>query len=60
MKNLFKNLWEAPSSTLAAGIIAALGIITTQTEMDLPGWAILTASALAAFLAAFDGPNKVE
>jgi len=60
MKNLLKNLWEAPASTLAAGIIASLGIVTTQTELDLPGWVILAASALAAFLAAFDGPNGTK
>ena len=57
MKNLLKNIWEAPASTLAGGIIGALGVVTVA-DVEMPAWAKVGLMALAAFLAVFDGPNK--
>jgi hypothetical protein len=59
MKNLFKNIWDAPASTIAGGVVAGIGIVTVS-DIELNPYFILCLSAVAAFLAVFDGPNKTE
>lgn len=57
MKNLFKNIWQAPASTIAGGMVAAIAVITA-TDIEVPKYVILALSSVSAFLAVFDGPNK--
>lgn len=59
MKKLVRNIWEGKPSTLAAALIAGIGGLLCN-DVDLPKSAIAALSALAAFLAAFDGPNKTK
>lgn len=59
MKNLLRNIWDAPGATIAGGIIAALGVLTV-TDVELPEGVTLSLMALAAFLGVFSGPNKPE
>lgn len=56
MKNLFRNIWEAPASTIAGGLVAAIGV-SVASDIELPKMVILALSATSAFLAVFDGPN---
>lgn len=57
MKNLFKNIWQAPASTVAAALVAAIGV-ATAADIELSKELIVGLSALSAFLAVFSGPNK--
>lgn len=57
MKNLIKNIWQAPSSTIAGGLVAAIGI-AIASDIEMPKSLIVALSAVSAFLAVFDGPNK--
>lgn len=57
MKNLLKNIWDAPSSTIAGGLVAFIGVITA-TDIEVSKGLIVTLSAVSAFLAVFGGPNK--
>lgn len=59
MKNLLKSIWEAPASTCAGAIIAALTSITAA-DIELPkGW-FVGLGATAAALAVFSGSKKQE
>jgi hypothetical protein len=56
MKNLFKNIWQAPASTIAGGLVAAIGVAAASDA----GWSketIVTLSTISAFLAVFAGPK---
>lgn len=57
MKNLFTNIWKAPASTIAAGLVAAIGVIIAA-DLDVDNTVIIGLSALGAFLGLFSGPNK--
>lgn len=59
MKNLFKNIWDAPASTIAGGLVAAIGV-AVAADVELPKVAVVSLSAVSAFLAVFDGPNKTK
>ena len=58
MKNLFKNIWNAPASTIAAGICASIAVITANGK-SLPEWGMITLLAVAAFLSLFSGKNTL-
>lgn len=57
MKNLFRNIWEAPGSTISGGIIAAIGALLA-TDADVPKNLMITLICISAFLSIFSGPNK--
>ena len=57
MKNLFKNLWQAPAATAASALVSGLGVVIA-TDTVLPKWALLSAAVAAAILSAFSGPSK--
>ena len=59
MKNLLKSIWEAPASTCAGAIIAALTYITAA-DVDMPKWAFVSLGASAAALAVFSGAKKED
>lgn len=59
MKNLLRNVWDAPASTLASAIIGGLGAIIAS-DFEMPKWILLSMVAISAFLAAFDGPNSTK
>lgn len=54
MRNLFRNIWEAPGSTIAGAIAASIGVITASGA-EVPGWVVIGLSAVSAFLAVFSG-----
>jgi phosphate/sulfate permease len=56
MKNLFKNIWEAPASTAAAAITAALGVFIFA-DIGMPKESLTVLAALSAGLSLFAGPN---
>jgi hypothetical protein len=56
MKNLIKNIWEAPSSTISVALTAAIGVIIAG-DIDAPPWVFVALAASAAFLGIFGGPN---
>ena len=56
MKNLIKNIWDAPAATAASAIVSALGVIIV-TDVTMPKWLLLALAAASALLAAFSGPN---
>lgn len=58
MKNLIKNLWAAPASTIVAALVAGIGVITAS-DLEVSKSVIASLSAVAAVLAAFSGPNKI-
>ncbi len=59
MKNLIKNIWNAPASTIAGALVASIGVIVV-TDLNVPTWAIIALTATSAFLAVFSGskPNN--
>lgn len=57
MKNLFKNIWAAPAATMAAALVAAIGVITAA-DIEVSKGVIVGLSAVSALLATFSGPNK--
>lgn len=57
MKNLAKNIWEAPAATSAAALVAAIGVITAA-DIEASKWLIVVLSSASALLATFSGPNK--
>ena len=59
MKALFKNIIDAPAATIAGAIIAALAAITSS-GYPIPEPVSVVIMVVAAFLAAFSGPNKPD
>ena len=57
MKNLFKNIWTAPSSTVAGALVASIGVITAS-DLTVDKSVIVALAAVSAFLAIFGGPNS--
>ncbi len=58
MKELLKGIWEGPSTTVAAGAVAAAAIIAEHSDaLDLPTWAIVALTAVASFLAVYKQPK---
>ena len=57
MKALLKNIIQAPASTFAGAIIAALGVFIAS-EIPMPMIVMVSLMAVAAFLSIFSGPNK--
>ena len=57
MKNLLKNIWDAPAATFASGLSASIGVIIVA-DIEVSPWVIISLSATSAFLALFSGPNK--
>lgn len=57
MKNLLKSIWEAPASTCAGAIMAAL-MSVTAADVQMPKWAFVSIGAAAAALAVFSGAKK--
>jgi len=56
MKELLKGIWEGPSTTVAAGAVAAAAIIAEHSNaLDLPTWAVVAVTALASFLTVYKG-----
>lgn len=55
MKNLLRNIWEAPASTSAAAIMAGLGVYTVS-DLSMPQWLLVTLMAISSALALFAGP----
>jgi len=56
MKNLFRNIWDAPSSTVAGALVASIGVITAS-DISVDKGVIVALAAASAFLAIFGGPN---
>jgi hypothetical protein len=59
MKNLLTNIWNAPASTSAGALMAALTYVLAA-DVDMPKWAIVSIGASAAALAVFSGSGKKE
>lgn len=59
MKNLLKNIWEAPGASIAGALNAALAVVIAS-DLGIPIWALVSMSASAAFLGFLSGPNKVD
>jgi hypothetical protein len=57
MKNLFKNIWDAPAATAGSAFVAALGVIIVA-DIAAPKWLTLGLAAASAFLSLFSGPNS--
>lgn len=57
MANLIANIWKAPGSTVAGGLIAALAFIQAA-EVEIPAPWLVGLGAVAAFLGAFTGNGK--
>lgn len=57
MKNLLKNIWMAPSSTVAGALVASIGVITAS-DLTVDKSVIVALAAVSAFLAIFGGPNS--
>lgn len=56
MKNLIKNIWQAPAATIAGGITASIGVVIAA-DIELSKVAMITMLSLSAFLSVFSGPN---
>jgi hypothetical protein len=56
MKNLLKNIWEAPSSTISVALTASIGVIIAA-DIQAPPWVFVSLAASSAFLGIFGGPN---
>lgn len=59
MKNLFKNIWEAPASSAASAITAALGVFIAS-DIGIPKWLLVVMAGVSASLALFSGPNNTK
>lgn len=59
MKNLLSNIWNAPASTSAGALMAALTYILAA-DVEMPKWALISIGASSAALAVFSGAAKKE
>lgn len=59
MKNLLTNIWNAPASTTAGALMAALTYVLAA-DVDLPKWALVAIGSTSAALAVFSGTGKKE
>lgn len=57
MKNLLRNILDAPAATAASALVSGLAVVIA-TDMAMPKWVLLSAAILSAVLSAFSGPNK--
>lgn len=57
MKQLLKNIWNGKAGTIAAGLVAAIGV-ATAADLDWPKGVIVSLASVAAFLSAISGPTK--
>lgn len=58
MKNLFKNIWEAPAATISAALVATL-TYAIAADIEWNKWILISLGGTSAFLSTFSGPNKV-
>jgi hypothetical protein len=59
MKNLLKNIWNAPASTSAGALMAALTYVLAA-DVEMPKWALVSIGATSAALAVFSGSSRKE
>lgn len=57
MKNLLKNLWEAPAATMAGAINAAIAVVIAA-ELNVPDAWLIGIAAAGAFFGFISGPNN--
>lgn len=59
MKQLLLNIWHGKAGTIAAALVAAIGV-ATAADLDWPKEVIVALASLGAFLAAIAGPTKPQ
>lgn len=57
MKELFRNIIDAPAATMAGAITAALAVVI-GADLGLPTAVVVGLMSVSAFLSIFSGPNK--